>query len=159
MEGKSLRSLEQRRASFAWKKAGSVPMEKRKEYTSWVKKLPAMIMTNGLGQTMAFLKSKSKEDEGQQGMYDLLYKHISEWLTSDADIPLAWHNEVKQKSDIIERIVHECTGSIIYRQAAQEALALISWLKRFAEALPTEKKEEPGKVYEKDTSTEKSKGT
>ena len=58
---------------------------------------------------------------------EILYEHISSWLKEAETI--AWSSS---KDNIMERIVEE--DSIVYRQATQEALAFVTWLKRFAQA-------------------------
>jgi CRISPR-associated protein Cmr5 len=120
------RLIEQKRAELAYRLVSEVK-QRQKDYESWAQKLPAMIMTNGLGQTLAFLYSKRNKDPEKK----LLYDHLSEWLLSK-DAPVAWENE---EGDLIKRIIHPSTTSITYRQATQEALAFIGWLKRFAEGL------------------------
>jgi len=118
------KTLEQKRAALAWKKIEEVREKEnfQEKYCSAVLKAPAMIMTNGLGPTLAFLRSRKEEAE------DILYEHISAWLKSP-DAPISW---TSTKDDIMERIVEE--DSIVYRQATQEALMFVTWLKRFAQA-------------------------
>ena len=54
-----LQRVEQKRAAEAWSCIQAVSEDKfKKEYRSIVMKLPTLILTNGLGQTLAFLKSK-----------------------------------------------------------------------------------------------------
>jgi CRISPR-associated protein Cmr5 len=125
-------ALEQKRASSAWDKVQEVPLDKGKEYYSIVRKAPAMIKTDGLGQFLAFLLAKEKKDASTllvktpEEAEGYLYKHLDGWLK---EAPIAW---TRQDNTLIERIIHE--NSVVYRQAAQEALAYIGWLKRFAEA-------------------------
>lgn len=119
------KTLEQKRAALAWEKIREVEGAGeaiQKEYRSSVLKTPAMIMTSGLGPTLAFLCSRKGKAE------DMLVEHISEWLKS-RDAPIAWSST---KDNIMERIVEE--DSIVYSQATQEALLFITWLKRFAQA-------------------------
>ena len=92
--------------------------ESRKKYRSIALKIPIYILTNGLGQTLAFFKSKG-------GEHELLYGHLSSWLIDE--------NKVFQSGELIERVVKE--GSTKYRQATLEALAFLNWIKRFAEAV------------------------
>ncbi len=73
--------LERGRAKFAYDKANSAITNK--EYKQWAKKVPMMIKTNGLGATLAFLKSKEKDKQGKLTEKGLLYQHISDWLKDD----------------------------------------------------------------------------
>jgi len=122
-------TIEQQRAAKAWELVNRVKQEARspqeqKEYNSWVKKVPVLILTNGLGQTIAFLKSKESDQEKK-----LLYEHLSAWLMGQ----VSWSVQVQEKTDLIDRIIHE--SSTNYRRATVEALAFLNWLKRFADAL------------------------
>lgn len=122
-------SIEQERAGYAWGRASE---NKTKEYLSVVNKMPAMIMVNGLGQTLAFLLSKSKGEEG--AVKKEVYEHFSEWLKGAKTI--CWESESQGIEDISERLTR--VSSATYRQATKEALKLSIWLKRFATGLVEE---------------------
>jgi len=151
-ERKPLRTLEQRRAAKAWDQVSHVPDgRKAEEYYSIVRQAPAMVQINGLGQTLAFLLAKEKKsakdiqniDDDNLGAHGLLYKHLEEWLignekgtpsVEDEEIrrlqaPIPWTTNL---DTVIERVISE--DSVIYRHATREALAYLSWLKRFAES-------------------------
>jgi CRISPR-associated protein Cmr5 len=81
-----------------------------------------LVLTNGLGQTLAFLKSKSDHEK------ELLYEHLSVWLLAQ----MTWSPQTQQKTDLLERLIHE--SSATYRRATIETLAFLNWLKRFADA-------------------------
>lgn len=115
-------TLEQQRATKAWELVSQVK-ENAKEYNSWVKKVPVLILMNGLGQTLAFLKSKSNHEK------ELLYDHLSAWLMTQ----MSWSPQAQQKNDLLERLIHESSAN--YRRATIEALAFLNWLKRFADTL------------------------
>ena len=135
MSAKSLqRTLEQERAQQAWacvREVTNKPQEFKKKYGSLARKVPMLVLTNGLGQTLAFLKAKGKNDPADE--HTVLFRHLSSWVlsqvapsttTSNGDLLLQW---VLQND------------SAAYRRATMEALAFLAWLKRFAEAeLPTE---------------------
>jgi len=100
------------------------------KYKSYVKRAPSLIYINGLGNVMAFYRSKfANVPEGEMSAdkraYKLLYEHISKWLKEQLNI---------DSNDIIEWITSESTSSIDIFQAAREAISLLSWMKRFAEA-------------------------
>lgn len=98
----------------------------RASYGRQARKIPAQIQTNGLGQTLAFLRSKGKgrHDREHQAVYD----DISEWVTGQ----MGWSG-----SDLLNKILE--SDSATYRRATTEAIAYLIWLKRFAEAeLPVE---------------------
>lgn len=93
----------------------------QKKYGSLARKLPSLVLGNGLGQTLAFLKSKGydrgnlnpKKAEG------LLYKDVSTYVLGEKD-------------DLLEKVMGE--SSFEYRRHTTEVLAFAGWLKRFAEA-------------------------
>ncbi|HDH44820.1 MAG TPA: type III-B CRISPR module-associated protein Cmr5 [Thermococcus sp.] len=119
-----LRSLEQERARYAWECIQEVKKESeelQKNYNSYVKKAPTLIQTNGLPNALAFYYNKWKKGEKA---YELLYKRIANW------------NEVKRMSGDKEFLlwVVEDASSIDVFQVTKEVIALLSWIKRFAEA-------------------------
>jgi CRISPR-associated protein Cmr5 len=121
-------TLEQQRATKAWELVSQVKEDPRgtkfqNEYNSWVKKVPVLILTNGLGQTLAFLPSKG------DGAKERLYQHLSIWLMGQ----MSWSPQAHQKTDLLECLIQE--PSATYRRATVETLAFLNWLKRFADAL------------------------
>jgi CRISPR-associated protein Cmr5 len=74
----SRKSLDQERAAYAWKCVQSVK-DKQKDYKNLAKSLPALVMSNGLIQTLAFLKAKEKQEH-----HLTLGAHIVAWaMTSN----------------------------------------------------------------------------
>lgn len=129
------KTKEQQRAKAAWDDVQEVdkksPDVKRK-YRGLVLKLPVMILTNGLGQALAFLKSKGKGNADDP--HEIVYAHLQKWLFSE----IRWTGATQPT--LIERIFN--TTSETYRQATTEALSYLHWLRRFAEAVLPEPEEE-----------------
>lgn len=136
-----LRSLEQERAKYAWEciqeVKGDINLEDK--YKSYVRKTPTYIQVNGLGNTLAFYKSKFEADlkkKGENGLgpekraYKLLYDHIN-----------GWKKETRENKDFLEWIIDEGTSSLKVFQATKETIALLNWMKRFAEAELRDKEE------------------
>lgn len=96
--------------------------EWKKKYGALARKIPSLILTNGLGQTMAFLRAKGKKDPTDE--HEVLYQQLNEWLQKRLKIG---------DSDLLEWIVNSA-NSQQYRLATMEALSFLQWLKRFAEA-------------------------
>ena len=122
-------TLEQKRAKYALDviaKAKERDREKNGEsYGRYVRKLPAMILNNGLGQALAFLLA---DDEGkkQKASYHL-YNDLNKWLC-DEDNPRC----VYKNGKLIESLM---TGDRSqYLQAQDETLKLLVWMKKFADA-------------------------
>lgn len=117
-------TLQQKRAAHAWEKVKDVrgdsdkPSEKAKKYGSLVRSLPAMIQSDGLATSLAFLLAKNEEHHKNA------YDHVSEWVMGQLD--------ETSKLNLLEWVLEN--SSTHYRRAASEALAYLNWLKRFAEA-------------------------
>jgi len=118
---------EQERAATAWDAVDRVSEDFKKQYGTIVKKLPMLILTNGLGQALAFLLAKgtpkkdkppTKENLAHMAAYD----HLSAWVMS----------QMQPNSDLMEWV--RTKSSTDYRRATTEALAFLNWLTRFVEA-------------------------
>jgi CRISPR-associated protein Cmr5 len=123
-----LRTIDQDRANYAWdcinkiKSLNEEPLEKK--YRSFVNKSSALVLTNGLGNTLAFYRSKYEGTSPEAQAYKNLYKHIDDWLKKQFIID----------QDVTQWILSEKTSSLDVIRATKEVLAFISWLKRFAAA-------------------------
>ncbi|WP_053959478.1 type III-B CRISPR module-associated protein Cmr5 [Sulfobacillus thermosulfidooxidans] len=94
-------------------------------YKSYVKGLPASILSNGLGQALATLLSAAKGTTNDA--HYVLYQHIEQWLCRSH--PLAPYSGT---SNVMDAITHH--DSTAYRLAQMEAMAYLVWLKKFAAA-------------------------
>ena len=101
------------------------------DYKSYVKKIPMMILNNGLGATFAFIYSKKKEGNA----YELIDKQVLRWFSLD------------EKEDLVKWIIDQ--ESQEYRATTNEVLALFNWLKRFADGMIEDKKNDEEKKEEK----------
>jgi len=133
-----LRSLEQERAKYAWDCINKIKREEddnlEDKYKSYVKKAPSYILVNGLGNTLAFFKSKfggsekseDKEDKKvskDKEAYEALYDHINKWFQKRFNI----------KKDILEWITLKASSIDVFK-VTKETIALLNWMRRFAEA-------------------------
>lgn len=115
-----LKTLEQERADFAWNRITEIKQTNSQDkYKSLVRGFSSMILQNGLGQALAFLKAKGKEEHNK------LYEHINSWLKQKFE-------QNNNNFDILNKIITE--DSTKYRLYTKETLALLVWLKKFAEA-------------------------
>ncbi len=121
------KTLEQQRARYAWECIQNVQSEEFKgKYGSLARKVPMLILTNGLGQMLAFLKAKGNSE------HITLFNHLSHWVLKQVAPASTTSNQ-----DLLQWVLEN--DSVAYRQATVEALAFLVWLKRFAEAeLPME---------------------
>jgi CRISPR-associated protein Cmr5 len=119
------RSLEQQRAQAAWEAVARVKgRDYATEYRALAMSAPSDMQVNGLGQTLAFWHAKGK-DKINTSEHARLFADVSDWVRGrlgvrDADHLLTWITETATTND--------------YRRATVEAMALLAWTKRFAEA-------------------------
>ena len=112
-------TLEQERAQYAWSQVQTHAVRAfGKEYASLAKSAPALIMNNGLMQTLAFYNFKGKDHHKE------LNRHILGWLcrrnlVNDTGFEAAMNS------------LHRATPGA-FRRATQEALELLKWVRQFA---------------------------
>ncbi len=110
-------SLDQQRAAYAWKKVQGYDSD----YTKLAKGAPALIMNNGLMQTLAYYEDKGKKH------HLALNQHLIDWLAcyltgkENVTVPFNLMMDSLQK-----------TNSQKYRKATEETLALLRWIRQFA---------------------------
>ncbi|GFP30504.1 CRISPR-associated protein Cmr5 [Candidatus Hakubella thermalkaliphila] len=121
----SMRTIEQRRASDAYRKISGLPQDKQtKEYRSRVQRFPALVQSCGLIQAVGFYRSKNDLRD--------IYDKLEDWFFKD-DLNFPWPSNQRNHRDLFRSL-----GEIdveLYRMAMREALAYLTWLKRAAEAL------------------------
>lgn len=123
---------QQRPAGCAWtwvREAKEGPAQAR--YGTLARKLPSMLQVSGLGQTLAFLYSKSRGDKPEHKATALLLRQLGSHL-----------REVSKRSqdDVMEVLLSLSPGE--YRAATRQLAEVAEWLKRFAEGnLPKAKDE------------------
>ncbi|MBI2863663.1 MAG: type III-B CRISPR module-associated protein Cmr5 [Chloroflexi bacterium] len=105
---------------MAIKRTGDDKM--RREYSSLARSAPADIQSNGLGQTLAFWRSKREKGEAHR----CIYSHVGNWI---CDRMPGWKN-----GDVLTKLIDEETSVSDYRRAGEEAMSFLVWLKRFVEA-------------------------
>jgi len=118
-------NLDQEAAAFAWER---VPEQPNDEYVNTAKAAPSMIMANGLMQTLAFYEAKRKD----------LRKHIMAWLGRRMGTELPRGNEGPmigsgQEFSVVMRFLQNA-DSDQYMRATEEALAVLKWIRQFADA-------------------------
>ena len=142
-------TLDQRRARHAWDAVARIKAkdEKKKNaqkttrasdrkddkpsfgsgYAREAKRLPIRILTAGLGHALAFLNAKANKAEAST---DLL-RDVADWALVKRDGPDST-DERPAADALIEEIVRR--DATFLQVAADEVLAYLHWLTRFAEA-------------------------
>jgi len=125
--------LDQQRAAFAWRRVEQAKKKidegkkKYSDYKNLAKGAPAMIMNNGLMQTLAFLRSKGEEHKrtGDWDHHDLLRTNILAWLHDQCKVPQNYQPAMEY--------LHTKASSEQYRLATEETMHLLRWLRQFAD--------------------------
>ena len=113
-----MKTLDQERSEFAWAKVQGMS----KDYKNLAKSMPALVMTNGLMQALAFLEAKGENQHRN------LLGHIQEWLRiqqilSDTSF-----------EGTMKKFAHEM-DSLDYQRATEETLAILRWIRHLADTL------------------------
>lgn len=116
-------TLEQQRSQAAWKMAQEGVALGGKEYVNLAKAAPALIMNNGLMQTLAFYADKGKDH------HKALAAHLQRWVFQRAG------GTDKDPGFQVLMTALLNAKSADYRQATEEALLLLRWIRQFAAAL------------------------
>lgn len=127
-------TIQQLRAKYALEKVikleSSLNSAQKTNFVSYTAGIPAMTHINGLGQAMAFCKSKGSskgmaEDDDKKRSYNALYQIISEWLCQEGHIYGTYE-------DVLQGITQQSMQD--YQLAQTEMLLLMGWVKKLAKA-------------------------
>lgn len=99
------------------------------KYKTLVKKLPTLILTNGLIATLTFLFSKGNKEHNE------CLQEVRGWIDKDLKI----NNDLKKRlenetyEELIEKLA--CLTSREYKFLTKEIINMSLWLKRFADGM------------------------
>jgi CRISPR-associated protein Cmr5 len=122
-----MRTLGQKRAEYALYKVTSIPQEAKERFKPFSAGAPSMILQNGFGQALAFWIAKGKNEH--RAMFNI----VKEWLSyTKNDV----HNKFVTKTQSDQEFFQAISGMTQseYLTAQKETLALLEWVKRFANA-------------------------
>ncbi len=126
------RTLDQQRAAFAWRcvvEARRILSDKQFEsYTNLAKSAPALVMGNGLMQTLAFFEQKYDEKKGKDLHARELNRALCTWLAEKTRAVVA-----PDYPAVMEGL--HGAGPAQYLQATEEALEILRWIRQFAPTL------------------------
>lgn len=129
-----MRTNDQKRAAFALR---FIQCNRNKEDASrlstLVMKTPLQVLQHGLGQSLAFLIA----DNGPVTGSDMkpsgrFYKELETWLCGEKEPDKPCRIYRDGESDLIKQLMEGNRSQ--YMQAQREAIALLVWMKKFAEA-------------------------
>ena len=116
-------TLEQKRAQFAWDFAKEGTALAGDEYRNLAKAAPALIMNNGLMQTLAFYQDKNKPQ------HQALARHLRCWIMKRA----GGYGQDPGFQLMMEGLLRAEPAN--YRRATDEALLILRWIRQFAAAV------------------------
>lgn len=118
-----MQTLDQQRAAFAWE----CVQDQSRDYRNLAKSLPALVMSNGLMQTMAFLKAKKKTH------HTILGAQVSAWaLTETKPVPPDGGVFIDNFNLMMDKFFKMSPGK--YRMVTEETLAILRWIRQLADA-------------------------
>ncbi|MDI6718598.1 MAG: type III-B CRISPR module-associated protein Cmr5 [Methanomicrobiales archaeon] len=141
-----MRTLEQERAKHAWEVVNEIRKSDTGHFRSYVERLPASILVNGLGQALAAelaaaefataekagADKKSEKERRDREAHRRLYTALEKWIVEKRGI-------YRSEEGLMKGIVNGTQEQYILAQA--EALAYLEWLKKFARAFLKKKEE------------------
>lgn len=105
-------------AKYAYEEVSKHSTDGR-ELRSLARSFPSMLQVNGLGASVAFLKSKESSPA-----YRDMYQFLNNWTKSKFG---------EEEEDLMKRITS--MNSTSYRIYTNEIMSLCIWIKRFAEGM------------------------
>jgi len=119
-----MRSKVQKLAQLAYECVGGVKNEDfASKYLAYAKKLPSMIIYNGLLTTVAFAKTKAKKASIEGKAWKMLLGHLEKFLSEEG---------IKQENKDLIKFLSELEVQE-YRYITKRVLDFSLWLKRVAE--------------------------
>ena len=116
-------TLEQQRAQFAWECAKEGNAAAGDEYRNLAKAAPALIMNNGLMQTLVFFEDKGEEH------HRALARQLRRWVGKRA----GGNGQDPGFQNMMEALLRATPAE--YRRATDESLLILRWIRQFAAAL------------------------
>ncbi len=121
-------SNNQTRAQKAWEYANANGAKGDKEYRSYVREFPMLVLNSGLVNAVAFAYEKGKVSTGGKKAWAVIYEQLAKWLGNDCGRSLLDCQDGK----LIEALIKiENTNAQQMRLLTNETIILFTWLKRF----------------------------
>ncbi len=131
-----MRTLGQKRAEYALEKVLAIPKDKKKDFKSFSAGAPSMILQNGFGQAIAFWLSKGTDknlDIKPNDKHIVMFDIIKNWLCyKNDDVNNDFVEKTNERKDFIRQLSE--MSQIKYLTVQKETLALLEWVKRYANA-------------------------
>lgn len=132
-------TLEQQRGQFAWDNSSRAKTHLRdgfKDFVTTAKAAPALIMNNGLMQTLAYYQEKGTDDRGQpkrgQEHNIVVSDTLRRWIGPKV-FNLGNATQDPGFQSMMQALLSATPAD--YRRATDEALLILRWIRQFAAAL------------------------
>ncbi|MBK7955051.1 MAG: type III-B CRISPR module-associated protein Cmr5 [Candidatus Accumulibacter sp.] len=116
-----MNTLDQRRAQYAWERANRNTVVDG--YREMVKGAPALVMGNGLMATLAYYRSRTGSNERAASV---LLEDVLGWLAKRQIVPAEF-------ASVMNAFFN--AGAQDVMRATDETLAMLRWLRQFADAV------------------------
>jgi len=113
------RQLSLQRAEHAYNFVNHIDTNLGDKFSGLAKNAPAAIMANGLGQTLAFWKSKNEP------YYTQMVEAVSGWVNQRLSL------NISNDQDLLNWVITNA-NDMEYRLATAEAIEYLIWIKRLA---------------------------
>jgi CRISPR-associated protein Cmr5 len=119
-----MQTLSQRRAAKPLELLGGIDDkgDARKEFTQFCKSFPTMVLQNGLGHALAFIKAKANGKGKSEKKYATTYSTLNAWLIEMGLI----------ENDVLKEVSKMDAQKYVEIQA--ESLRFLEWIKRYETA-------------------------
>lgn len=127
-----MRTLGQKRAAFALDAVLNNSCGNPKEFKTFCAGAPSVILQNGFGQALAFWYAKGKDK--REDKHQVLLNIIMTWLClNDGDVRNEFIKVCATPQDMVRTLA--TMDQKQYLAAQKETLALLEWVKRYANAI------------------------
>ncbi len=127
-----MRTQGQKRAEYALKEVLKLSENVREEFKNFSAGAPTMILQNGFGQALAFWLSKAKGRDLNDKHF-ILFKMVMDWLPcEEGDVKNRFVKKTGSPTEFMTEISKMDQKD--YLAVQKETLALLEWVKRFANA-------------------------
>ena len=134
-----IQTKQQKRAKFALNelnekvKSNSVDSK----LSTFIVGMPNMILSNGLGQSLAFLMAKAKDKPERKFVFYTIKKYLCQ--NYNGTFGSFKSDDMQNNYEFLKKFNDISQGD--YLKMQEEVLRMLEWLKRYARAFETEKKE------------------
>lgn len=134
----AIQTKQQKRAEFALKSLDKYKNEGvPSETATFIVGMPNMILSNGLGQSLAFLKAKSSKKEDDK--YSVVFNILKDYIRNEYNLifsSIASNDDYSFLKKLNE------LDQAQYIKMQEEVLHMLEWLKRYARAFANDSKKD-----------------